>query len=94
MPPAVAALVLFVKAAADISSLVGSDLRVPELILIPVNDADDGQMANAGTHWTLLAFSRLDTGLHFFDSMGSGACARTAKILSARLTPLIVGGEP
>jgi hypothetical protein len=60
-------------------------LNLPErtLLFFPLNDAPDALTPNAGTHWSLLVFSRRSERFYHYDSMPGSANARVAAHVAA-----------
>ncbi|CEL93408.1 unnamed protein product [Vitrella brassicaformis CCMP3155] len=63
------------------------------LLLVPLNDNEDRQVANAGSHWSLLVIHNPSDGpmsFDYYDSMGSGilpVATKIARKLSSLLRP-------
>eukprot|EP00850_Spirogloea_muscicola_P022550 SM000300S11725 [mRNA] locus=s300:118746:119960:- [translate_table: standard] len=69
--PAVAAWLRLCRDASDLRA-AASALHLPsrDLVLFPVNDNDEPDVPEGGTHWSLLMYYRLDGAFTHLDSLG------------------------
>eukprot|EP00850_Spirogloea_muscicola_P022829 SM000314S12173 [mRNA] locus=s314:2640:3847:+ [translate_table: standard] len=66
--------------------------RIRQLVLFPVNDNDDPDVPEGGTHWSLLMYYRLDGAFTHLDSLGD-ANRLPAQALVDVIAPFLgVGG--
>ncbi|CAK9865176.1 unnamed protein product [Sphagnum jensenii] len=80
----------------DSESLVASiaplQLQDREMVMFALNNNEDVEMAEGGSHWTLLVYIRKENVLQHYDSM-AGCNRRQAQELANKLKPFISSGS-
>ena len=90
LSPAIVSVIQFLSDPIELHALLGGvDLASRQLVFLPINDADNAAVANAGSHWTLLVFARATMTFHHFDSLASVECIKVARKVAARLSSVL-----